>query len=99
MKEYRRVPLSMLRKRLHVEQYECDAPFTAVALTPARVRIKLKQHAGKPAAAAVSTGQSVGVGDTVGRMAPGDLGADVHASIAGVVRDVTETYIEIQAKV
>ncbi len=96
MKEYRRVPLSMLRKRLHVEEYECDAPFNSAALTPASVRIKLKQHAGKPAATAVSKGQIVAAGETVGRMTPGDLGADVHSSIAGVVKDVTETYIEVQ---
>ncbi len=98
MKEYRRVPLSMLRKRLHVEEYECDTPFTAAVLRPGRVRIKLKQHAGKPAAASVSRGQIVASGDTIGRMADQDLGADVHASIAGVVHDVTETHIEILAK-
>jgi hypothetical protein len=34
----------------------------------------------------------------VGRMAEKDLGADVHSSIAGVVKDVTEVYVEIQAK-
>jgi Na+-translocating ferredoxin:NAD+ oxidoreductase RnfC subunit len=98
MKEYRRVPLSMLRQRLKVEEYECEAPFTAAEPKPQRVRIKLKQHAGKPAVAAVSAGQSVAAGETVGRMTEKDLGADVHSSIAGVVKDVTEVYVEIQAK-
>lgn len=98
MKEYRRVPLSMLRKRLKVEEYECEAPYVAAAIKPERVRIKLKQHAGKPAAAAVSAGQRVTAGETVGRMADGDLGADVHASITGVVSALTDAHIEIEAK-
>lgn len=33
-------------------------------------------------------GERVRCGDTVGRMAPGALGADVHASIDGVVERV-----------
>jgi Na+-translocating ferredoxin:NAD+ oxidoreductase RnfC subunit len=98
MKEYRRVPLSMLRKRLKVEEYECEAPFTDAEPKPERVRIKLKQHAGKPAAATVSAGQRVTAGETVGRMAEKDLGADVHSSVDGVVAVITETHIEIQAK-
>ena len=98
MKEYRRVPLSMLRQRLHVEEYECEAPFAAAELQPVRVRIKLKQHAGKPAAATVLPGQKVAEGEAVGRMAAGELGADVHASIAGVVTAVTDGFVEIQAK-
>ena len=98
MKEYRRVPLSMLRQRLHVEEYECEAPFAAAELQPVRVRIKLKQHAGKPAAATVLPGQKVAEGEAVGRMAAGDLGADVHASLAGVVTAVTDGFVEIQAK-
>jgi Na+-translocating ferredoxin:NAD+ oxidoreductase RnfC subunit len=98
MKEYRRVPLSMLRKRLKVEEYECEAPFTQAEPKPERVRIKLKQHAGKPAAATVSAGQRVIAGETVGRMAEKELGADVHSSIDGVVAAIAGTYIEIQAE-
>ena len=63
---------------------------------PKQVRIRMKQHAGKPAQPVVKAGQTVKVGDAVGRMADKDLGADVHASIAGVVRDVTaETAVKI----
>ena len=53
MKEYRRVPLAQLRKRLQIEEYERETPFEALAYRPAAVRIKLKQHAGHPAAAVV----------------------------------------------
>ncbi len=95
MKEYRRIPLSMLRKRLKVEEYESEAPFEDLALAPARVRIKLRQHAGKPAKAVVREGEAVRTGQVVGRADRDDLGANVHASIDGKVAAVTETYVEI----
>lgn len=98
MKEYRRVPLSMLRQRLKVDDYECDAPYRADEPKPGVVRIKLKQHAGKPAVATVRAGDKVSAGATVGRMTDSDLGADVHASIAGTVQAVTDTHVTIEAK-
>jgi Na+-translocating ferredoxin:NAD+ oxidoreductase RnfC subunit len=95
MKEYRRVPLDMLRRRLEVERYEAEAPFEEVTLEPARVRIKLFQHAGKPARAVVAAGDQVRPGDPVGSVDRKDLGAAVHASIGGAVAAVTPDYVEI----
>ena len=95
MKEYRRVPLRMLRRRLQVEQYEAEAPFEDIGVHPQRVRIRLSQHAGKPARAAVTTGSKVRCGDPVGCMDAADLGASVHASIDGTVSAVTDAYVEI----
>jgi Na+-translocating ferredoxin:NAD+ oxidoreductase RnfC subunit len=95
MKEYRRVPLAQMRRRLRIEEYEREAPFEIVDARPEAVRIKLRQHAGEAAAAVVETGKKVKTGQTVGRVAAGKLGADVHASIDGKVRAVTADYIEI----
>lgn len=95
MKEYRRVPLSQLRKRLQVEEYEREAPYEAVEVKPAAVRIKLKQHAGQAASPVVEVGKKVKKGQAVGRVEADKLGADVHASIDGKVRAVTADYIEI----
>jgi Na+-translocating ferredoxin:NAD+ oxidoreductase RnfC subunit len=97
MKEYRRVPLSQLRKRLQVEDYEGETPFQNVECRPAAVRIKLKQHAGQAAVAAVQEGKKVKKGQVVGRVEDSKLGANVHASIDGKVRAVTPDYIEIVA--
>jgi len=41
MKEYRRVPLAQLRKRLKVEEYEAETPYVETDLRPAAVRIPL----------------------------------------------------------
>jgi len=97
MKEYRRVPLAQLRKRLRVEEYETDTLFAPLDLRPRSVRIKLSQRAGKPARPAVKEGDAVEAGAVVGCVEAPDLGANVHASIAGKVRRVTDSYIEIHA--
>lgn len=97
MKEYRRVPLSQLRKRLQVEDYERETPYDAGTPQPAMVRIKLKQHAGQTAAAIVQEGRKVKKGQPVGRVEEGKLGATVHSSIDGKVRAVTPDYVEIVA--
>jgi Na+-translocating ferredoxin:NAD+ oxidoreductase RnfC subunit len=97
MKEYRRVPLSQLRKRLQVEDYEGETPFEAVNFRPAAVRIKMRQHAGQPAIPVVQEGQRVNQGELVGRAEEGKLGVNVHSSIDGKVRSVTPEVVEIVA--
>jgi Na+-translocating ferredoxin:NAD+ oxidoreductase RnfC subunit len=97
MKEYRRVPLAQLRKRLKVEEYEAETPFAAMEHRPKAVRIKLSQHAGKPATPVVKPGDRVDAGTPVGRVDPKDLGVDVHSSISGTVEAVTGAYVEIRA--
>jgi Na+-translocating ferredoxin:NAD+ oxidoreductase RnfC subunit len=97
MKEYRRIPLTQLRKRLHIEEYERETPFEALELTPQTVRIKMKQHTGHPASPVVGVGARVKKGQVVGRVEESKLGADVHASIAGKVRAVTPDAVEIVA--
>jgi Na+-translocating ferredoxin:NAD+ oxidoreductase RnfC subunit len=97
MKEYRRVPLSMLRKRLKVEEYEAETPFEERDYRPAAVRIKLRQHAGAPAKPAIGEGATVTKGQPIGRVDANELGAAIHASIDGRVRRVTGEFIEIVA--
>ena len=97
MKEYRRVPLAQLRRRLQVEEYERETPFEAVDCHPATVLIRMKQHAGVAAVPVVEVGRRVKVGQVVGRVADGKLGANVHASIDGKVRAVTPESVEIVA--
>jgi Na+-translocating ferredoxin:NAD+ oxidoreductase RnfC subunit len=97
MKEYRRVPLAQLRKRLQVEDYERETPFAEVRWNLSRVRIKMRQHAGEAAAPCVREGENVTKGQAVGRVADSQLGAHVHSSIDGTVRAVTPEFVEIGA--
>ncbi len=96
LKEDRRVPLAMLRRRLKVEEYETETPFDPAEFTPTAVRIKLAQHVGKPATPVVETGQRVSRGQTIARVDAKDLGVDIHASIDGTVREVTDKHIEVR---
>lgn len=98
MKESRRVPLAMLRRRLKIENYEVETPFEDIDHAPEMVRIKLSQHMGKPASAVVETGARVERGTLIARVAEADLGVNIHASIGGRVAAVTDKYIEIQTK-
>jgi Na+-translocating ferredoxin:NAD+ oxidoreductase RnfC subunit len=97
MKEYRRVPLSQLRKRLQVEDYEAETPFQNVDYRPKSVRIKLRQHAGQAAAATVREGEAVAKGQLIGAVEEGKLGANIHASIGGRVSKITPEFVEITA--
>ena len=95
IKDGRRVPLTQLRKRLKVEEYESETPYDPAELKPARVRVALKQHAGKPAVSIVAAGAQVRRGQTIARVAENDLGAAIHASIDGRVEAVTDLAITI----
>lgn len=95
MKEYRRVPLTQLRKRLHVEEYEGETPYENDEVRPSVVRIKMRQHAGQAAAPVVEQGKKVKKGQIVGRVEDSKLGAHVHASMDGKVRAVTPEFVEI----
>lgn len=95
MKEYRRVPSSQLRKRLKVDEFERETPYEDIRYTPSKVRLKLKQHAGKPASPVVTAGSRVEELQRVADLPPADLGCPVHTPISGIVTAVTPDHIEI----
>jgi len=97
MKEYRRVPQSRLRQRLNIDDYDVPCPYDPAPLRPASVRVRLRQHAGQPAAPAIASGRKVKTGQLIGRVDEPALGAPIHASIDGKVRAITPDYIEIVA--
>ena len=97
IKDGRRVPLSMLRKRLRVEEYEGEAPFDDRDFAPKSARILLSQHVGKPARALVQPGELVERGALIASVGASELGVNIHASISGRVETVSENLIEITA--
>jgi Na+-translocating ferredoxin:NAD+ oxidoreductase RnfC subunit len=94
--EARRIPLVQLIQRLGLREYDAPAPLRELDLAPARVRLALKQHAGTPAQPVVQAGERVEQGQLVAQVPEGQLGASLHASIAGQVRAVAPA-IEIAA--
>jgi Na+-translocating ferredoxin:NAD+ oxidoreductase RnfC subunit len=96
-RDYRRVPMSRLTARLDLSRYDVPAPLAATPSRFGRVVLNLKQHIGAPCRPAVKVGDRVAVGDVVGQAPDNALGVPVHASIAGVVRQVSAEAVIIEA--
>lgn len=96
IRKYRLVPSKRLIARLGLKTFDLPAPMTDVALAPNIIRIAARQHVGAPAEPVVSKGEQVQVGQMIGRIPEGSLGAAIHAGISGIVTEVTADYIEIR---
>lgn len=97
-REYRLVPTHRLIARLGLTAWEHQScPLDMGDYRPERVSIPLQQHVGAPAEPVVSVGDRLAVGDLIGRIPEGELGANVHASIDGRISAIGETAIEIAA--
>lgn len=97
-REYRKVPMERLTARLGLEKYNLPAPLSEELVGTKRVKIMLSQSIGAPAVAAVKAGDTVKAGDVVGAPAENALSLPVHASVNGVVAEVTDKYVLIEAK-
>lgn len=98
MKEGRRVPLKQLMKRLNVTDFDSETPYNDESPKTDKVKILTKQHVGAPGIPTVSEGASVKRGDLIAEPEEGKLGAKIHSSINGIIKEVTPEYILITAK-
>lgn len=96
IKDGRRVPLSQLIMRLKLQDYDVETPFNPENISVKKVRIPLQQHIGKPALPVVKKGDKVDAGQLIGKVPEGELGANVHSSINGKVKEVTTENIFIE---
>ncbi len=97
IKNGRRVPLKQLILKLKLQDYDIEAPFDSEKISVKKVKIPLQQHIGKPALAKVKTGEIVEEGQMIGKISDGELGANVHASIGGKVKELTKEFILIES--
>jgi Na+-translocating ferredoxin:NAD+ oxidoreductase RnfC subunit len=94
----RRTPVSRLYNHLGLSEYQVPAPLTEEFLHQAkRVTLLLSQSIGAPCIPVVSPGDSVQAGQVVGQPPKEALGVDLHASISGTVKEVTDKAIVIEA--
>ena len=89
----RRTPLKRLVQRLGLKPFDDPAPRRDAGPPPPRLVLPLKQHAGAPARARVTAGQTVEPGDCIADVDPGDLGAALHAPLGGLVETVDDRQI------
>jgi Na+-translocating ferredoxin:NAD+ oxidoreductase RnfC subunit len=97
IKDGRRVPLSQLIMKLKLQDYNVEAPFNSDEIKVNSVRIPSQQNIGKPAQAVVKKGEFVKAGQLIGKAPEGELGANIHSSIDGKVKEVTSTSISIES--
>ncbi|MBF0407477.1 MAG: SLBB domain-containing protein [Candidatus Riflebacteria bacterium] len=97
MRQFRRVSIHQLVKRLGLTEFEQDAPYTSSGPEIRRVKLPLKMHIGAPAVPVVKTGDSVIAGQMIADIPRGKLGAALHASLSGRIESVDSDSIIISA--
>ncbi|MBI5445771.1 MAG: SLBB domain-containing protein [Deltaproteobacteria bacterium] len=93
----RRVPTKRLMSRLGLTGFHNVGPLDERPLRPRSVTIPLRQHTGAPSVPVVRAGDAVTEGQLLASIPDKALGANLHASITGTVRDVTGSAIVIEA--
>ena len=91
----RKIPTKRLISRLNLKLYDVKAPLTDETFTFDKVTLPLRQHIGAPSVPVVTAGQSVTKGDLVAKIPEDALGANIHASISGVIAEVSDSAIVI----
>ena len=92
----RRIPVSRIKERLRISQYDGMEVKSARETNPKRVEILLKQHIGDISIPVVHEGDLVEEGTLVGEIPSGRIGARVHASIPGRVTLVNDERVIIK---
>lgn len=95
MYDYRRVPTQKLMQRLDVLRFKDEGPLKRLDINPVTIRVPLNQHLGSPAVSIVRPGDQVKRYDLIGR-ATGRISSNIHASIDGIVREISKDEIVIQ---
>ena len=95
MREYRAVPMERLIARLHLSEYNVDAPVTETAVIPKVVKINLSQHIGAKAVAVVKKDDTVQKDQVIAVAEDSKLSLPVHTGVSGKVREVNENFIII----
>jgi Na+-translocating ferredoxin:NAD+ oxidoreductase RnfC subunit len=58
-----------------------------------KIHLLLKQHIGAPSEPIVKVGDLVNRGDLIARIPDGSIGSNIHASISGIVREVSDKIV------
>ncbi|MFP2308438.1 cobalamin reductase PduS [Citrobacter braakii] len=95
MAKYRLIPVKRLITKLGLSDWYHDAPLTETDFPTDKTTLLLRQHIGASAIPCVQQGEHVVRGQCVADVPSGVLGAPVHASIDGIVSEITEQSITV----
>jgi Na+-translocating ferredoxin:NAD+ oxidoreductase RnfC subunit len=92
-RDMRKLPTEKVAVRAGVHAYYDYEIRELICAEPEEVAIPLKMHVGAAAKPVVNPGDTVQAGALIAKTEPGALGADIHASISGRVRTVTDRIV------
>lgn len=95
--EQRHVPTGRLLSRLGLTKYAGQKAEHCQVLQPKQTQVLLKQHIGAAAVPVVQVGEQVAKGQEIAVAAANALSVPMHSGIDGVVREVSEKAIMIEA--
>lgn len=95
-RQFRKVPVSRLKKRLEIDKYRSLTPMSEFNVEVESIKIYLSQHVGAPSVPVLSEGARVRRGDLVADIPDGKLGAKIHSSIDGTISTIESDYIVIK---
>lgn len=95
MAKYRLIPVKRLITKLGLSDWYHDAPLAETDYSTDKTTLLLRQHIGASAIPCVEQGERVVRGKCVADVPSGALGAPVHASIDGIVSEITEQSITV----
>ncbi|MEG0099536.1 MAG: cobalamin reductase PduS [Citrobacter sp.] len=95
MAKYRLIPVKRLITKLGLSDWYHDAPLDLTDYPTEKTTLLLRQHIGVSAIPCVQKDERVVRGQCVADVPPGALGAPVHASIDGIVSEITEQSITV----
>lgn len=95
MVKYRLIPVKRLITKLGLSDWYHDAPLAETDYSTDKTTLLLRQHIGASAIPCVEQGEHVVRGQCVADVPSGALGAPVHASIDGIVSEITEQSITV----
>lgn len=95
---YRQVPSKRLIARLGLRRWDQAAPMVEDTVCPQEIRVSTRQNVGAPSQPIVSLHQKVRAGQMIGQVPDGNLGANIHSSIDGIVTGIEVGYIAIRRK-
>lgn len=92
-REYMKIPVKRLISNLGLAPYNVPAPLINTDYSPSRVYIPLHQHIGAPSVPVVEVNQWVERGSLIATTPDGALGANIHASISGIVKEISSSIV------
>ena len=95
-RQFRKVPVSRLKKRLEIDKYNSPAPMSDFNMEIESIKVYLSQHVGAPSVPVLTEGTAVRRGDLIADIPEGKIGAKVHSSIDGRISMIGPDNIDIK---